>query len=73
MYIIIISYIYILIFNSSSTLKYFDIYVNTFIDQFYWKESYDQPRQHIKKQRHYFVNKDPTSQGYDFSISHVWM
>ena len=38
-----------------------------------WKESYDQPRQHIKKQRHYFVNKDPSSQGYGFSNSHVWM
>ena len=32
-----------------------------------------QPRQHIKKQRHYFVNKGPSSQGYDFSSSHVWM
>ena len=30
-------------------------------------------RQHIKKQRHYFVNKGPSSQGYGFSISHVWM
>ena len=29
-----------------------------------WKESYDQPRQHIRKQRHYFVNKGPSSQGY---------
>ena len=38
-----------------------------------WKESYDQPRQHIEKQRHYFVNKDPSSQGYGFSNSHVWM
>ena len=37
-----------------------------------WKESYDQPRQHIKKQRHYFVNTDPSSQGYGFSSSHVW-
>ena len=37
------------------------------------KESYDQPRQHIKKQRHYFANKGPSSQGYDFSRSHVWM
>ena len=36
-----------------------------------WKESYDQPRQHIKKQRHYFANKGPSSQGYDFSSSHV--
>ena len=38
-----------------------------------WKENYDQLRQHIKKQRHYFVNKDPSSQGYGFSGSHVWM
>ena len=38
-----------------------------------WKESYDQPRQHIKKQRHYFVNKGPSSQSYGFSSSHVWI
>ena len=38
-----------------------------------WKESYDQPRQHIKKQRHYFANKGPSSQSYGFSCSHVWM
>ena len=38
-----------------------------------WKESYDQPRQHIKKQRHYFVNKGLTSQGYGFFSGHVWM
>ena len=38
-----------------------------------WKESHGQPRQHIQKQRHYFVNKDPSSQGYGFSSSHVWM
>ena len=38
-----------------------------------WKESYDQPRRHIKKQRHYFVNKGLSSQGCDFSSSHVWM
>ena len=31
-----------------------------------WKKSYDQPRQHIKKQRHYFANKGPSSQGYGF-------
>ena len=37
------------------------------------KESYDQSRQHIKKQRHYFVNKDPSSQGYVFSSGQVWM
>ena len=35
--------------------------------------SYDQPRQHIKKQRHYFANKGPSSQGYGFSSGHVWM
>ena len=38
-----------------------------------WKEGYDQPRQHIKKQSHYFASKDPSSQGYGFSSSHVWM
>ena len=37
------------------------------------KESYDQPRQHIKKQRHYFANKGPSGQGYGFSSGHVWM
>ena len=39
----------------------------------HWKESYDQPRQHIKKQRHYFANKGPSGQGYGFSSGHVWM
>ena len=38
-----------------------------------WKKSYDQPRQHIKKQRHYFANKCPSGQSYGFSSSHVWM
>ena len=47
-----------------------------------WKEAYDQPRQHIKKQGHYFVNKGPSSQGYGFSsgvkscfsmVFHVWV
>ena len=38
-----------------------------------WKESYDQPRQHIKKKRHYFANKGPSSQRYGFSCGHVWM
>ena len=37
------------------------------------KKSCDQPRQHIKKQRHYFANKGPSSQNYGFSSSHVWM
>ena len=38
-----------------------------------WKESYDRPRQHIQKQRHYFANKGPSSEGYGFSSSHVWI
>ena len=38
-----------------------------------WKKSYDLPRQHIKKQRHYFANKGLYSQNYGFSSSHVWM
>ena len=38
-----------------------------------WKGSYDQPRQHIKKQRYYFFNKSPSCQGYGFSSGHVWM
>ena len=38
-----------------------------------WKKSYDQPRQHIKKQRHYFVNKGVSNQGYGFSNGHVGM
>ena len=37
------------------------------------EKSYDQPRHHIKKQKHYFVNKGPSSQSYGFSSSHVWM
>ena len=42
-------------------------------DSCFLKKSYDQPRQHIKKQRHYFVNKVPSIQGYGFSSGHVWM
>ena len=38
-----------------------------------WKEPYDQLRQHIKKQKHYFANKGPSSQGYGFSSGHVCM
>ena len=37
------------------------------------EESYDQPRQHIKRQRHYFINKGLSNQSYGFSSSHVWM
>ena len=38
-----------------------------------WKKSYDQPRQHIKKQRYYFADKGPYSQSYGSSSSHGWM
>ena len=38
-----------------------------------WKKSYNQPRQQIKKQGHYFADKGPSSQKYGFSSSHVWM
>ena len=38
-----------------------------------WKESYDKSKYHIKKQRHYFANKGPSSQGYGFSSGHVQM
>ena len=38
-----------------------------------WEKSYDQPRQHIKKQRHYFANKRQSNQGYGFSSGHVWI
>ena len=38
-----------------------------------WKKRYDQHRQHIKKQRHYFANKGPSNQSYGLSSSHVWM
>ena len=38
-----------------------------------WKKSYDQPGQHIKKQRHYFADRGLSTQSYDFSSGHVWM
>ena len=38
-----------------------------------WEKSYEKPRQHIKKQRHYFADKGPSSQSYGFSSSQVWM
>ena len=38
-----------------------------------WKETYDKPRQHIKKQRHHFADQDPYSQSYGFSSRHVQM
>ena len=42
-------------------------------DAYSLEEKYDHPRQNIKKQRHYFANKDPSSQSCGFSSSHVWM
>ena len=41
-------------------------------DAYSLKGSYDQPGQHIEKQRHHFANKGPCSQGYGFSCGHVW-
>ena len=49
------------------------IAVMKFKDAYSLEGSYDQPRQHIKKQRHYFADKGPSSQSYDFSSGHVWM
>ena len=43
------------------------------LKKFSGKGREDQPRQHIKKQRHYFASKGPSSQSYSFSSSHVWM
>ena len=42
-------------------------------DAYPLEEKFDQPKQHIQKQRHYFANKGPSSQGYGFSSSHVWI
>ena len=42
-------------------------------DAYSFKKSYDQPRQLIKKQRHYFANKGLSSQDYGYSSGHVWM
>ena len=44
-----------------------------FKDAYSLEEKYDQSRHHIKKQRYYFANKGPSSQGYGFSCGHVWM
>ena len=48
-------------------------YAQNFTFGFSFEIKYDQPRQNIKKQRHYFANKGPSSQGYGFSSGHVWM
>ena len=59
------------IFRSPKSLQM--VTVNMKLKDAPWKKSYDQCRQHIKKQRHYFANKGPSSQSYGFSSSHVWM
>ena len=48
------------------------MYQNTHFGAWGTQKSYDQLRQHIKKQRHYFANEGPSSQSYGFSSSHVW-
>ena len=57
--------------HSFGVKKIFNGLIFTYL--YFLKESYDQPRQHIQKQRHYFANKGPSSQGYGFSRGHVWM
>ena len=47
--------------------------LSEFTHSLIWKKSYDQLRQHIKRQRHDFAKKGLSSQSYDFSNSHVWM
>ena len=42
-------------------------------DALFLEEKYDQPKQHITKQRYYFANQGPSSQSYGFSSSYVWM
>ena len=59
--------------NLDSMLKSRDITLPTKVHLVEMQEKYDQPRQHIKKQRHYFAKKGPSSQSYGLSNSHVWM
>ena len=63
-----------------SRQKYLEVFQGTKRRQFstlggylVFYKSYDKPRQRIKKQRHHFANKGPSSQGYGFPSSHVWM
>ena len=58
-------------YDNSSTRRFSEVFVS-YLSLFYICLLYD-PRQHIKKQRHYFANKGPSSQSYGFSCSHVWM
>ena len=62
--------------DTMQTVTYFILLgskINADGDFLPWKKICDQPRQHIKKQRHYFGDKGPFSQSYGFSSSHVWM
>ena len=59
-------------YNNSSTRQFSKVFIS-YLSLFYICLLYDQARQHIKKQRHYFANKGPSSQSYGFSCSHVWM
>ena len=43
------------------------------VESTFWNQELSRTRQHIKKQRHHFANKGPSSQSYGFSSSHVWM
>jgi len=52
---------------------FWDSKITAYGDHSHEIKSYDRLRQHIKKQRHYFAKKDPSSQGYGFSSGHVWM
>ena len=67
---------YVMWENNINTLTPFIVPLSSLLSQvteffrqilYYWQESYDQPRQHIQRQRHYFANKSPSSQGYGFS------
>ena len=68
----ILFWIWLFLFNNTSW-KSLEVTILVLPTAIYWKKSYDQPRQHIKKQRHYFADKGPSSQSYGFSSSHVWM
>ena len=59
-------------YNNSSTRQFSKVFIS-YLSLFYICLLYDQARQHIKKQRHYFANKGPSSQSYGFSSSHIWI
>ena len=65
--------LYICVYLYTDNYNYMQLYPKVVLWTKITYISYDQPRQHIKKQRHYFANKGPSSQGYGFSSGHVWM